>query len=699
MAAVFLASVILAAADPPARGWAELAALAPEARTAALREALARTPPGPRAAELRLVLGRTLLTLDRGPEAASVLADPLLTEHPLAEWALKWRWDAFAKDPARDKELETIQQRLFSAPGEPTFRLEAARALSDRALKAGRWAEALAPLETQLKASPLDAALAARLAEANERAGDAGRARQLARWLWTEMPAREETRGFFRAPAGRLGYVQALTPAERTRRLLRLEASGALDVLAAELPGWSPTTDADRVWKPLFAARLQERAGKSAEAVKAYRAILSPPEVAQLALERMARAIPEAGLSKKELEAAVRALGGLPAGGAARYRAFLVLFRWRLRLNDASGALYFATLALDPGRENGYEAAEYLYRSAWELWMAGKRKAAEGILRDLSSRLARDNDYRQSALFSLLQTGLLASEEAQRARDDLLAVSRYGYYGYRLRACGPPPPAASAPLSLAPLAPGPPGSHRAKSALLAALALDREAADELSAAAESGESPALFWALSQAAARGGDFARAIVAARRAFPGAFGEGGDSLPLEVWRAFYPLAHREALSDASKETGLPPLFLASVIRQESLWDREAVSRSGAVGLMQLMPGTAREVARKSGLPSPTDDLLRTPSWNIPAGSRYLKQVLDRSGGRVPLALASYNAGPGNVDKWLARPGNPRDEALFVESIPFRETRQYIRRISLNYWEYSRLYQDLRDAVPFVP
>jgi soluble lytic murein transglycosylase len=107
-----------------------------------------------------------------------------------------------------------------------------------------------------------------------------------------------------------------------------------------------------------------------------------------------------------------------------------------------------------------------------------------------------------------------------------------------------------------------------------------------------------------------------------------------------------------------------------------------------MQLLPGTARAVARKFDLKHTDLSRLRDPAWNALAGCAYITEMLKRYGGQVHLALAAYNAGPGRVDEWLRRPGCPKEPDLFIESIPFRETRSYVRRILLNQWEYGRLY-----------
>jgi soluble lytic murein transglycosylase len=150
---------------------------------------------------------------------------------------------------------------------------------------------------------------------------------------------------------------------------------------------------------------------------------------------------------------------------------------------------------------------------------------------------------------------------------------------------------------------------------------------------------------------------------------------------------------VAEAARDANLPAVLVCSVIRQESLWDKEAVSRSGARGLMQLMPPTARHVARANGLPNPTLARLHDPSWNTKAGAAYLERMLKRYNGRLFLALAAYNAGPSRVDAWLKRTNCPDRPDMFIESIPLRETRSYVRRILLNIWEYGRLYPRLQN------
>ncbi len=122
-------------------------------------------------------------------------------------------------------------------------------------------------------------------------------------------------------------------------------------------------------------------------------------------------------------------------------------------------------------------------------------------------------------------------------------------------------------------------------------------------------------------------------------------------------------------------------ALIRQESRYDDQAVSSAGARGLMQLMPGTAKEVAKKAGMSHQTTWLTSKPAHNVALGSRYLKKMLDRYNGNYAMALAAYNAGPGRVDRWVTEIGDPRNPKVdlinWIEMIPIYETRNYVQRV----------------------
>lgn len=159
---------------------------------------------------------------------------------------------------------------------------------------------------------------------------------------------------------------------------------------------------------------------------------------------------------------------------------------------------------------------------------------------------------------------------------------------------------------------------------------------------------------------------------------------NIPLDLFN--FP---KDGLPHSVKLAEIDKAAVYAVARQESHFNFDAVSRSGARGLMQLMPATAKETAHKIGVAYSTARLTRDPGYNALLGSTYLAHQLSRFDGSLLLAAAAYNAGGGNVSKWLARYGNPMargiDPVSWVELIPFAETRKYVQRVLANYTVYK--------------
>jgi soluble lytic murein transglycosylase len=139
--------------------------------------------------------------------------------------------------------------------------------------------------------------------------------------------------------------------------------------------------------------------------------------------------------------------------------------------------------------------------------------------------------------------------------------------------------------------------------------------------------------------------------------------------------------------------------ITRQESSFDKAAVSHAGARGMMQLMPGTAREQAGKMGMGYDFGGLTSSPNYNVMLGSAYFQRLVNMWDGNYPLAVASYNAGAGNVRKWVNSFGDPRgniDIISWIEKIPFEETRGYVQRVLENSVVYDRLNPTLPGPQP---
>ena len=193
----------------------------------------------------------------------------------------------------------------------------------------------------------------------------------------------------------------------------------------------------------------------------------------------------------------------------------------------------------------------------------------------------------------------------------------------------------------------------------------------------------------QAADRFVDLRGAITIMRRTYPQFLAAGGEQLPPDVLRIIFPLDYWPLIKKYSDAHRLDPYLITALVSQESTFTADVRSSANAVGLMQLIPGTARRLAARLGIRY-SSGILTQPETNIRLGMRYFKDLMDRFGG-AHFALAGYNAGERRVARWIGeRPGFEQDE--FIDDIPFPETQNYVKRILGTADDYRRLYDDGR-------
>jgi soluble lytic murein transglycosylase len=204
-------------------------------------------------------------------------------------------------------------------------------------------------------------------------------------------------------------------------------------------------------------------------------------------------------------------------------------------------------------------------------------------------------------------------------------------------------------------------------------------------AASVGDQARLYGA-SAAYVREERYHLALRIARRHFGGLAISGDPGLPRAFWEIIYPLGWRNDVADAARRAGLDPYLVAAVVREESSYYPRAVSRAGARGLMQLMPATARPMADLRGLAFEGGSLLDDPRANLDMGASFLAGLL-KEFGDPHVALAAYNAGPKRAREWW-KSRRTNDMEAWVEQIPYDETRHYVKRVSLSWEEYRRIY-----------
>jgi soluble lytic murein transglycosylase len=173
----------------------------------------------------------------------------------------------------------------------------------------------------------------------------------------------------------------------------------------------------------------------------------------------------------------------------------------------------------------------------------------------------------------------------------------------------------------------------------------------------------------------------LLGLHRDLPGWYAQ---AMPAWYARTVYPLEHRALIRDAARDHDLDPALVAAVIYEESGWDERAVSERGAVGLMQLLPSTAKDVASGTGGTRFRVADLRLARVNVRYGTHYLRLLLDRYGGSPVMALAAYHAGPRSVDRWAAEASGKLD----VDAIPFPGTREYVGEVLTLIGVYRRAY-----------
>ena len=161
------------------------------------------------------------------------------------------------------------------------------------------------------------------------------------------------------------------------------------------------------------------------------------------------------------------------------------------------------------------------------------------------------------------------------------------------------------------------------------------------------------------------------------------GGFLYTLKYIGIFDSMPYKKEVENASSLLyEVDPLLIEAVMKRESNLNPNAVSGKGAVGLMQIMPKTAREIADILEIPNYSEDMLKDPQVNIMFGAYYLARLLSYYNGNLILTLAAYNAGMGNVDKWI---GKDPKAAKKISRIPFRETQRHVRSIIITYNFYK--------------
>lgn len=352
--------------------------------------------------------------------------------------------------------------------------------------------------------------------------------------------------------------------------------------------------------------------------------------------------------------------------------------------------------------EPGAQRAGGQWRVGWAYYRTGRYREAAEALRVLTEQY--DSDYEPQALYWMGRAAEQSQDpQAQEFYRQLCQRYRYTYYCQLARErtttldggeATPETPSAGSGSS-ANGDSGQPGMTRTdieqqtayrRAIELKTLGLDVDAAREVDALTDRyAQDPDVLIALSTLLNDVGAYHHALRLARARFREKLERTGEAVVPSLWTVAYPTGLLPMIK-MQGANGVDPYLVAAIIREESQYDEKAISRVGAIGLMQVMPATANNVAKRIGLPAVGRDDLFDQETNIRIGVRYMEQLLEQFSGNIVYAIASYNAGPIAVGKWIAQYRN-RSQDEFVELIPYRETRQYVKRVLRSYREYVRL------------
>ncbi|CAI4033440.1 Soluble lytic murein transglycosylase precursor [Nitrospira tepida] len=662
----------------------------------------------------------------------------LMEKHPGSVWAKRAGLVTGVllreRDPGRAVQFLRSARRDFPLL-EDYLRLWMGQAL----LKLGDIAEAAALMESIREVAP-DSPLATRAvfeaAEAWYRAGQCDRAVDL---FATALRADEKESV---APVGWLHladcHLQLSQPADAQAALRSLwvklpqtpearEAYARLTGSSANGQPWSPTAE-DRYQraKEFHAQAFHE------EAVEEFRQFLSmtnrDPRIADakyklaLSLVRLKRyeqakfvfqdviagQTPEAGeatvwLARVYLRQSegdqLLALSQTPPKAALTHeqRAMLNILRGVWLEDQGQMEQAIAAYRKVDSPEAGIHRVDGLWKMAWARYQAGQWKEAIAALQRLVDAKESEALVPQALYWMARASDRLKNHDGASLRAQLCARYPVTYYCQLVRQAGQAQADGLNRMDADAVLPGPeqlPPDKREevtrdrayrRAVELRLLGMGPDAARELAILTRRyGKDAAVVLALSRLLSEAGAHGQALRLARLHFREDLELRGNVPLPALWRVGYPTA----FVPAQAAQGVDPDLVSAIIREESQYDGRAVSRVGALGLMQVMPATANTVAKKLGLAEVKRDDLFDEETNVRIGARYVAQLLEQFSGNVIYTVAAYNAGPQAVNGWIAKHGR-REPDEFVELIPYQETRLYVKRVLRSYREYQRLRQ----------
>jgi soluble lytic murein transglycosylase-like protein len=486
-----------------------------------------------------------------------------------------------------------------------------------------------------------------------------------ARHLLEDSDAEEALTTLSLVPVGERDFEWLLAQAEALTRDRR--GVEALELLA-EIETTDPGRRGPLEW---------QRAQAALDASRARRGRTNLPQSRR-------REMRELALAKLE------AISQLAADDALTLRALRLLFG-ELSDQDDGYDRAFAVLQrlrrLDPSDTSG---TGYLWRLGWQAFTRRDHPVAIGYWSELEALYPGTNTARGGRYWTARAHDSLGHvDRARGIYREIIDSGIEDFYSRHARSRLGETGQAADPWPSRPAEPWPEDRLLDRARRLSDLGLDQLALYELEGLRPIADHRAFCAVEALALARQGRRRESIRSLACAFPFLGKPGQSDAPEEALRLYYPLDYRQVIEIRAREQGLSPYLVFAMVRQESAFDASARSWAGARGLMQVMPATGRELARRLGLPYSSSNL-NDPDFSVRLGTLYFRQVLEMFDGNQELALAGYNGGPYRIRKLWRQAGGGREIDHFVESLSLEETKIYVKRILLFENSYQRLYAE---------
>ncbi|RNC67642.1 MAG: outer membrane protein assembly factor BamD [Desulfuromonadales bacterium] len=651
------------------------------------------------APEKSMIAGVAAYRLDDWVEAAGLLGKAAKELPLIADYPLFWQANALFRTARYDEALEVTKRLLRDWPESPLVR--PARMLQADVLFARReYRESHAAYIGFVESYPTGSDSITALyqaAQCRQEMGEEAKAVQELRGLWLTYPASpvaEKAEENLRELARRGFAAEPYSADELFRRGSTLYSLNKFDQAIRTfdaIPHKDQPAD--------FQARVTLKTGQALHKARRFRdaertfaGLLNrdlKPALQDEARFWHAKALERTGRDDDAFAAYLKIAEAKPAGEQADDALLEAAFirKFQGRYQDQLGLLTrLQATTTDP---------KIRQRAAWEAaWASYATKEYRGAAESFRS-LQTAPDYRERALYWHGRALEAAGEREVAAKSFALVLEEFplSFYANQVRkdkvVNDQTPALAADPVASLPL---PAGYDRVK--LLIALGLHDEARKELAAGKKKGNIKGKsLLAMARLHLEMDDYASASALFRGEPPRRI----DTDSLTQWGIIYPRGFRDSVSELAAEQRVSEELVYALIKAESSFNPTAVSPVGAIGLMQLMPATAKAVANGNGKNGVTQRLTE-PEFNIKLGIRHLKDLLKQYKGNVVSAVAAYNAGSTPVDRWRKNlPFTKEDE--FIENIPYHETREYVKKVLAGADMYRRLYRPKNGSTAVTP